>query len=55
VGTKTRLFRVGRLIIIVSPKPYVDVPFCGAILTLEDLATADSTLDPYLRFFGIIL
>jgi hypothetical protein len=43
------------LIIMVSLKLYVPVPFMGAILDLYDFADADSTLEPYLKFFGSIL
>ena len=55
VGTKTKLDLVGMLTMMVSLKPYVPVPFMGAMLLLYDFADADSTLEPYLKFFGSIL
>jgi hypothetical protein len=40
---------------MVSLKLYVPVPFMGAIFDRILFAEADSTLEPYRKFFGSIL
>jgi hypothetical protein len=54
-GTKHVLARVGMLMVMVSPGLYVPVPPWGWIWVKYRRAGADSTLDWYLRFAGIIL